>query len=188
MVGTPDETRVEMLGRLFRHPLRWYVLSRYMQAVTSPKAVATDLDARLNLVSYHTQVLLREGAIELVRTERRRGATEHFYRAVTPLEIEDDEWCALPVKLRRVMSRAFIDGVVRESVDALAAGGLDNESTHLSRAYLMLDAQGQDELAAVLRDAFSRANAIAGASRERAAADRVPCELVVMSFQRTSSP
>jgi DNA-binding transcriptional ArsR family regulator len=188
MSAAPNGTRVEMLTRLFRHPLRWQALLRYAESVTSPKAVAADLGVRLNVVSYHTQVLLRAGAIELVRTERRRGAIEHFYRAATPHEIEDEEWRQLPVKLRRVVSRAFIDGAMRESIDALARGGMDSESTHLSRLYFMLDPQGQDELAAVLREAFTRANAVADVSRERAAENRVPCELVVMSFQRTSGP
>jgi DNA-binding transcriptional ArsR family regulator len=188
MGGTLNETRVEMLTRLFRHPFRWQALLRYAEAVTSPKAVAADLGVRLNVVSYHTQVLLREGAIELVRTERRRGATEHFYRAATPHVIEDEEWRQLPVKLRRVVSRAFIDGVMRESVDALAAGGMDGEETHLSRTYLRLDSQAQVELAALLRETFSRVNAIADASRERAAESAVGSELIIMSFQGTSSP
>jgi DNA-binding transcriptional ArsR family regulator len=186
MRGTPNDTRVAMLTRLFRHPLRWHALLRYSEAVTSPRAVAADLGKPLNVVSYHTEVLLREGAIELVRTEPRRGATEHFYRAVTPLAIEDAEWRELPVKLRRVMARALIDGVKREWVDALARGGMDDESTHLSRSYLVLDHQGQTELAALLRDVFSRVNAIGEASRERAADDAVACEVVVISFESAS--
>jgi DNA-binding transcriptional ArsR family regulator len=188
MGGAVRETRSDRLSRLFRHPLRWHALFKYAEGVTSPRAIAADLRAPLNVVSYHTQVLLRAGAVELVRTERRRGATEHFYRAVVPLEIEDDEWRRLPLKLRRVLSRALIDGAMRESVDALAAGGMDSESTHLSRTYLVLDAQGQDELAALLRDVFARVNNIGEASHERAADDAVPHEVVVMSFERASRP
>jgi DNA-binding transcriptional ArsR family regulator len=184
----PTETRVEMLTRLFRHPLRWHVLLRYAEAVTSPTAVAVDLGAPLNVVSYHTQVLLREGAVELVGTERRRGATQHFYRALTPLEIEDREWGELPVKLRRAMSRALIDGVMRESVDALVGGGLDTDSSHLSRRYLTLDPPGERELAQLLRETFARVNAIQAASRERGAPDAAPHQLVIMSFRRASRP
>jgi DNA-binding transcriptional ArsR family regulator len=175
-------------GRLFQHPLRLHVLFKYAEGVTSPTTIAASLGAPLNVVSYHTQVLLRAGAIELVHTERRRGAIEHFYRALLAIEIDDEEWCELPVKLRRVLSRAVIDGAVREAVDALAGGGMDGESTHLSRNYLVLDPQGQQELASLLRDVLARANAIGLASRERAAEDAVPYEVVVMSFERASSP
>lgn len=178
----------ETLSRLFRHPLRWHALFKYAERTTSPSAIAADLGAPLNVVSYHTRVLLRAGAIELVRTERRRGATEHFYRTVSALEIGDAEWAVLPVKLRRVLARAFIDGAVRECVDALAGGGMDGELTHLSRSYFELDPQGQRELASLLRDTFDRASAIGEASRERAAGAAAPHEIVIMSFARGSRP
>ena len=178
----------ETLARLIRHPLRSHVLFKYAEGMTSPSSIAVALDARLNVVSYHTQVLLRAGAIELVRTERRRGAREHFYRAVLAREIDDAGWNALPVKLRRVLVRAVIDGAVRESVDALASGGMDDASTHLSRSYLMLDEQGWLELASLLRETYARASDIDRASRDRARQDAAPYELVIMSFRRESRP
>jgi DNA-binding transcriptional ArsR family regulator len=183
-----DERTWDTLVRLYRHPLRWHALFQYEEQVTSPRAVAAILDVPLNVISYHTQVLLSAGAIELVRTERRRGAIEHFYRAVTPLEIEDEEWRKLPVKLRRVLARRFIDGVKREYLDALTTGGIDHESAHLSRTYLGLDEQGERELASLLRETLVQANAIRDASRERDADTERRHEVVVMSFERASSP
>jgi hypothetical protein len=178
----------ETLARLIQHPLRSHVLFKYAEGVTSPSSIAVALGAPLNVVSYHTQTLLREGAIELVGTERRRGAREHFYRAVLPREINDAEWSALPIKLRRVLVRAVIDGATRESVDSLADGGMDDASTHLSRSYFMLDEHGRSELASLLRETYARARAIGRASQMRARDDAVPCELVMMSFQRESRP
>ena len=188
MERSEGDARWETLARLIRHPIRAQALFKYANGVTSPRAIAAALDVPLNVVSYHTQVLLRAGAIELVRTEPRRGVKEHFYRALLAGEIEDAEWSHLPLKLRRVLTRAIIDGVVRESVDALASGGMDQESTHLSRIYLVLDEQGQDELAALLRDSFARAKEIDDASRRRVAEDAADCELVMMSFRRASGP
>jgi hypothetical protein len=180
--------RWDTLARLIRHPLRTHALFKYAEGVTSPKQVATALQAPLNLVSYHTDVLARAGAIELVRTERRRGATEHFYRAVLVGQIGDEEWGAVPLNLRRALGRAVIDGARLEAVDALAIGGMDGASTHLSRTYLSLDDRGQRALAELLREMLARAADIDSASRERAAADGVPYELVVMGFQRASRP
>jgi DNA-binding transcriptional ArsR family regulator len=188
MAGVEPDARWETLARMVRHPLRAQALFRYAQGVTSPSEIATALGARLNLVSHHTKVLLQAGAIELVHTVRKRGATEHFYRALLPVAIEDPEWAELPLKLRRALTRAVIDGAMREAADALADGGMDGEITHLSRTYLALDDQGERELAALLRDTFSRAQHIELMSRERVADAATRQELVIMSFQRGSSP
>jgi hypothetical protein len=40
-------------------------------------------------VSYHVNELESLGWIELVRTEQRRGATEHFYRGISPNYLDD---------------------------------------------------------------------------------------------------
>jgi DNA-binding transcriptional ArsR family regulator len=185
---TENDRQWATLARLVRHPLRSHALFKYAEEVTSPSSIAAALGAPLNVVSYHTNVLLRAGAIELVRTERRRGAAEHFYRAVLAREIGDDAWNALPGKLRRVLVRAVIDGVLRESGDALMRGGMDDPSTHLSRSYLLLDELGRSELASLLRETYTRANAIDRASRQRTRTNAAPYELVMMSFQRASSP
>ncbi len=38
-------------------------------------------EPKLGNVSYHVRALLDDGLVELVRTEQRRGALAHFYRA-----------------------------------------------------------------------------------------------------------
>jgi hypothetical protein len=177
-----------VIARLARHPLRQHVLFKYSEAATSPSAIAAALGARLNLVSYHTQVLLRAGVIELVRTVPRRGATEHFYRATLKGVLEDADWERLPIGARRVLVRATIDGALREAADALPRGGMDDPSVHVSRSYFVLDPQGRAELAALLRATFTRAREIGNDSTERAAVAGVPYELVIMTFERASSP
>jgi hypothetical protein len=180
--------RLEGLGKLLRHPLRQHLLFKYAESVTSPSDVADALEEKLNLVSYHTNVLLRAGCLELVRTERRRGAREHFYRAVLTSEIHDADWEQLPVRLRRALARLTIDATFREVGDALPRGGMDGASAHVSRSFLMLDREGRDALASLLRATIADAFAIERASRDRGADDEVPFELIVMSFERASRP
>lgn len=182
---TGGDRRKETLARLIRHPVRCYALFSYSERVTSPRAIAEASDVPLNVVSYHTQVLLREGAIELVRTERRRGAREHFYRAVLAVEIGDAQWSELPAKLRRPLVRGLIDAAAREAADALVAGGMDDALAHMSRVYFALDDRARRELAALLQETYERAKAIDRASRERATGDAVRHELVMMSFARS---
>jgi DNA-binding transcriptional ArsR family regulator len=187
-MSRPRDDPVSVLARLARHPLRQHVLFKYTEAVTSPSAVATALGARLNLVSYHTGVLSRAGVIELVRTQRRRGSTEHFYRATFHGIIEDADWARLPSGLRRGLVRGVIDGAFREAGDALPRGGMDEASAHVSRSYYMLDRQARRELASLLRSTFERAREIGTASDDRGTDDVVPYELVMMSFERESRP
>jgi hypothetical protein len=179
-----ESTRVEALARVMRHPLRQRLLFEYADAARSPSAVAAALGVRLNLVSYHTQVLLREGCLELVRTRRRRGAVEHFYRSRTLSEIDDDAWERLPRSLRRVLVRATIDITRRETSDAIPRGGMDAPSAHVSRSYLVLDRQGRDELAQLLEATLESAGDIERRSRGRGG-DQAPWELVIMSFGRS---
>jgi hypothetical protein len=181
-------SEVDALGKLLRHPLRQHVLSKYADSVTSPRDVADALGAKLNLVSYHTRVLLDAGCLELVRTERRRGAHQHFYRAALRGEIHDEDWAQLPMRLRRTLVRMIIDAGFREAGDALPRGGMDSRDTHVSRSFLKLDERGRAALAALLHSTFAAACEIERASRERDAAGQSPCELIVMSFERASRP
>jgi DNA-binding transcriptional ArsR family regulator len=181
-------SQVDALGKLLRHPLRQHVLSKYAESVTSPRDVADALGARLNLVSYHTRVLLDAGCLELVRTERRRGAHQHFYRAALRGEIHDEAWEQLPTRLRRSLVRMTIDAGFREAGDALPRGGMDSRHTHMSRSFLTLDAQGRAALASLLTATVASALEIEQASRRRTPASEAPHELIVMSFDHASRP
>jgi hypothetical protein len=187
MARDESTERLQLLARLIQHPLRQRLLFKYAETVTSPSAVAADLGERLNLVSYHTKVLHEAGCIELVRTRRRRGATEHFYRALVMSEIDDVTWERLPTGLRRALVRLTLDATRREAADALARAGMDAASAHVSRSYFLLDMQGRSELARLLQATVARAGEIERASRGRGGVG-VPWELVVLSFERASRP
>jgi DNA-binding transcriptional ArsR family regulator len=47
----------------------------------SPNMLSSELDEPLGNVSYHMKELLKFDCVELVKTEPRRGAVEHFYRS-----------------------------------------------------------------------------------------------------------
>jgi DNA-binding transcriptional ArsR family regulator len=50
----------------------------------SPSQLAVALGEPIGTVSYHVRELAEAGLLELVRTEPRRGALEHFYRVSRP--------------------------------------------------------------------------------------------------------
>jgi DNA-binding transcriptional ArsR family regulator len=66
------------------HPMRRRILREMLDArdEVSPRELAVKLSEQLSALSYHVRVLAECRAIELVRTQRIRGSTQHFYRAV----------------------------------------------------------------------------------------------------------
>ena len=91
----------EALLRAISHPLRHRLLGMLDGRIASPNMLARELDLPLGRVSYHIRLLNDLGAIELVRTEPRRGALEHFYRAVTTVWFSEGDWTKLPRSARR---------------------------------------------------------------------------------------
>lgn len=77
----------EALARTQIHPLKMRIIELYATgAELTPVDVQRELDEpKLGNVSYHVRALLADGLIELVRTEQRRGALAHFYRATSKL-------------------------------------------------------------------------------------------------------
>lgn len=73
------------------HPLQLWILHVLENElpIVSPKKLEQLSGQSLSSISYHVVELEKKGLIELVKTEPRRGAVEHFYRAV-----EDEEEAA----------------------------------------------------------------------------------------------
>jgi DNA-binding transcriptional ArsR family regulator len=75
-----SEIDATFLGAL-AHPVRIRIMQEAHEEV-SPKRIADVLgDVSVQLVSYHFRILRDAGLLTLERTEPRRGAIEHFYRA-----------------------------------------------------------------------------------------------------------
>jgi DNA-binding transcriptional ArsR family regulator len=64
------------------------ILERLAQRVWSPSDLADELDKPLGRVSYHFKTLLNLGMIKLIDTHPRRGALEHYYKAVWQVRVE----------------------------------------------------------------------------------------------------
>jgi len=70
----------QQLAKALSSELRAQALSLISEGIASPKLIAAELDLDLRSVAYHVRVLRRLGCIELVDTEKRRGAVEHIYK------------------------------------------------------------------------------------------------------------
>jgi DNA-binding transcriptional ArsR family regulator len=169
-------------SRLLAHPLRHRVLLEYQSEPSSPSEVARRLGEPLNLVSYHSGVLLRHGWLELVRTEHRRGGVAHVYRATSPGFIEDDEWQTMPVSQRRALVRGLRRSAVDDARRAAREGGFDHRHAQISRWPMLLDDEGVAQAAQLLRRLVDELGRIETRSRRRAQKPRERAEVVLMGF------
>jgi DNA-binding transcriptional ArsR family regulator len=156
------------LAKALAHPLRVRLLAALNKEVASPNQLAEQVEEPLQNVSYHVRVLLSLGCIELVRTAQRRGAIEHFYRAVVRPFFSDDDWEQLPTSARHSVSDAVLQLVWGDAGRALRAGTFDSRANrHLTCTPLELDETGWEQLGALIEELARRALDIQAESAKR---------------------
>ncbi|HET6551357.1 MAG TPA: winged helix-turn-helix domain-containing protein [Solirubrobacter sp.] len=166
--------------------MRARILQRLGERVASPGDLAVELGAPLGVVSYHVRMLREYDCVELVRTEPRRGALQHFYRATARPNFDEDQWRTLPSGLRRELAGETIQSLVTDLGDAADAGALDDAEVVLTRTPLELDARAWRKLNRLLARTHEQALAIAAESAGRGSADVFPTELAVLHFKRAA--
>jgi DNA-binding transcriptional ArsR family regulator len=145
-VGPPDARVIKAIG----HPLRWQMLEALMEGESSPAQLARRFGEPVNLVAYHMGILAKAGGVELVRTEPRRGSTEHYYRATMRPYFADREWARLPAATRKAVLAIETKRIVNDIKAAAAGTGLDHPKAHVSLSPLELDREGYEEVAELL--------------------------------------
>jgi DNA-binding transcriptional ArsR family regulator len=184
--GPPDTRVIKAIG----HPLRRAILVALNEKEGSPTELARALHEPVNLVAYHTGILAEAGAIELVRTEPRRGSTEHYYRAIMRPFFEDREWAELSVETRRTVFGQDIKRIMADVRQAAADTGFDHPKAHVSWTTFDLDERGFTEAAAVLRRTLDELLEIqaraAGRQAKRRSGTPAPLatEVAMLQFER----
>src|SRR5689334_12719729 len=118
----------DRLSQVLAHPLRDRVLFEYQGEPATPAQVARRIGRPVNLISYHTRVLADHGCVVLVRTSRRRGAVEHYYRSAVEPWIADEDWDRVPAPLRRALVRGTLRKLDEEARTAALTGGFDGRA------------------------------------------------------------
>lgn len=182
------ETSEARIAKALAHPLRARILQRLGERVASPGDLATELGAPLGVVSYHVRMLRDYDCVELVRTEPRRGALQHFYKATARPNLDEDQWRTLPSGLRRELTGETIQTLVADLAEAADAGQLDDPAVVLARTPLELDEKGFKKLNKLIAKTLDQALAIAAESSARqnagTAGEVFPTELGLLHFKR----
>jgi DNA-binding transcriptional ArsR family regulator len=184
---TSPEGITQQLAKALAHPLRVRILSSLHKGISSPNQLAQELNEPLGNVSYHVKTLLEYNCVELVKTEPRRGAVEHFYRATDRAFLSDSDWAKIPASARKGISGSILESIGQSATDAMAAGTLEaRKDSHLSDTPLVLDEKGWKELNKVLADAVTRAGEISEEAADRIAeedAEGIASKLAIMHFE-----
>jgi DNA-binding transcriptional ArsR family regulator len=178
------------LAKALAHPLRAHILVLLNERVASPNEIAEELGEPLPNVSYHVRALVDLDCIELVRTAQRRGAIEHYYRAIERPFFSDSEWQRLPRSARQALAELGLQLIWDDVSEAIEARTLSERSDmHVSRSPLLLDERAWGELTDALAALLAETEQIARRSAERlerSAETGTASRLVLMHFQTPS--
>ena len=156
------------LVKALSHPLRADLLSTLSERVASPRELAEEIGLEVSDVSYHVRELRKTRCIELVRTRRRRGAVEHFYRATAGYLFDDYEWERLPKTVRPGISAGVVNLIVEEVGEALRTEAFEARcDRHLSHTPVVVDEQGWSDLIEAMEGTLRRVIEIRAESRTR---------------------
>ena len=187
---TSPEGITQQLAKALAHPLRMQILTSLHRGISSPNQLSQELGEPLGNVSYHVKTLLEFDCIELVKTEPRRGAVEHFYRATERAFLSDEDWEKIPPSTRKGISGVVLESIGADATRALLAGTIENRTqSHLTRTPLVLDEQGFSDLSAVLKEVLDRANEIQEEAADRLNKDKgdsVTTTMAILHFETPS--
>ncbi len=185
------ETGVDQrLVKALAHPLRVEILTILNERMASPNELSKELEEGLSQVSYHVKVLKDFECIEMVKTEPRRGAVEHYYRATERSFLTDREWKALPDSVKPGVSATAIQVIIDEVIDSLSSGNFDaREDRHISATPGIVDEQGWEESVDLINETLDKVIDIHAASAKRLAKsgeEGIPATAVLMNFEGLS--
>lgn len=187
---TSPEGITQQLAKALAHPLRVRILSSLHKGISSPNQLAQELGEPLGNVSYHVKTLLEYDCVELVKTEPRRGAVEHFYRATDRAFLSDSDWAKIPASARKGISGSILESIGQSATEAMAEGTIEGrKDSHLSDTPLVLDDKGWKDLNKVLAEAVKRAAEIQKEASKRLgkSGDGFSTKLAIMHFEVPAS-
>lgn len=135
----------ERLIKAMSHNLRVRILAYMNDRPWSPRELADELDEGLSQISYHVKVLKDFELIELVKTEPRRGAVAHYYRATHRAFMPSSVTKKFPKSGRRMMIVETIEDANKDVAASLESGKFDErDDYHVSYTPGSLDAKARE--------------------------------------------
>lgn len=174
------------LIKALSHPLREHVLAVLNERVASTSEIGREIDLEVSAFYHHVETLEELGFLERVRSRRRRGAEEHFFRAKTTMLFDDEAWEKVPPSVRSDMAGSYIWTILDDLVKALRSGAFGaNLATHSSWLPGVFDRLGWQECLALMSETLAKAIEIQRRSGERIAISGepgIPATIALLGF------
>jgi DNA-binding transcriptional ArsR family regulator len=175
------------IAKALSHPMRARILMILNERVASPNEIADMIEERLPNVSYHVRALLELDCIELVDTAQRRGAIEHYYRAVVRPFFSDRDWKRLPRSGRQAISDTILQIVWEDVSRAMSEATFESRSDrHLTHNRMVLDEEGWGEMVKLLLQVVEdveRIESRSAARMKKGDGSGIPTTLALMHFE-----
>lgn len=171
------------------HETRAHALTVFSERPASTKEIAAELKESVSAVWYHVDKLLKLGCIELVRSEKRRGAMEHFYRATIRPFFGAEGWEQVPKSERLAITMGALRLIADDVDEAMRLKTVDAVDRHLSRTQLLLDDEGWQETGDLLAETLEKLTLIRenSAMRRAKSSDKaIRASVSIMQFQLPS--
>lgn len=169
----------ERLIKALTHPLRVELLDRLNEAEWSPRGLSDELNEGLSQVSYHIKVLKDHKLIELTRTEPRRGAVEHFYRATERAFVPSGMARHVPKSAQHIIGSAILEKIDKDVAASLISGKFyARPDWHVSWTPIPVDGIGREEAEKLADEFVERYLGIGAKSANRVAEGGDGSELI----------
>jgi hypothetical protein len=137
------------------HPTRVHAMTMLNERDATPAEIAASLGEPVNNVTYHINVLVDLGCIELLEVRAAHGGrvVEHFYRATQPAYIDVEGWEKLGENKKYAFLATFMRMVSDDIDEAMSQGTFyEPDDNHLSRSPMVVDPEGWIETRSLLED------------------------------------
>jgi DNA-binding transcriptional ArsR family regulator len=165
---TASQSIEQRIVKALAHPLRVRILTVLNDRVASPNELRKQLEEGLSQVSYHIKVLRDFEMIEQVKTEPRRGAVEHFYRATSKVFIPSWVAKSWPKSARGSVASTILEEIEMDLAESIGTGLFNDRPDHVvTRDPRTLDGKGREEAEVAAAEFFERYEEIGGESDKR---------------------
>jgi hypothetical protein len=180
-----DRRLIKALG----HPVREHLFAVFNERIASAREIGEELGADVSSFYHHIELLEELECIERVASRRKRGASEHFFKAKRTVFLDDAAWRRIPPTLRSDLAGSFIQEMFNEAAAAVESGTFSSFDEHGSWLPAHFDRRGWREMIALLDEMLVRRIAIQEESARRlASGDEKPIAATIATLAFETSP
>lgn len=143
------QKREQNLAKAMSHKDRADALKIFNERTASTNEVAKELGLDVRKLGYHVRKLHELGCIEVVDTQRVRGALETFYCATAKPIVYSEDWDEIPEDRRPALIGEFTQAIIDNVVCSVNAGVLGKDGDFwIGPTPVVTDRQGLKKLVA----------------------------------------